>query len=85
MLQSLSSESVDPLVQARIMSERMPKHVHDHVFHQPDSPLNIPKKYESFIWFATPMKASIKLLVEYDKQNQLTDSQVAFQPRYRRA
>ena len=63
----------------------MPKHVDEHVFVQPDPPLNVPKKYERFIWFATPMKAAIKLLVEYEKKNQSNVSEVPFRPRYKNA
>jgi hypothetical protein len=47
-----------------------------------DVPLNVPKKYENFIWFMTPKEAVIKLLIELEDEMQKKRIQVPFRPRY---
>ncbi|CAF5165066.1 unnamed protein product [Rotaria sp. Silwood1] len=75
----------DPFDQAKSISKKMPKHVFENIDFRTDVPLNIPKKYQDFIWFVTPKEVMLKLLVEFDREEQQDCIQVPFKPRYRKA
>ncbi|CAF3897335.1 unnamed protein product, partial [Rotaria sp. Silwood1] len=75
----------DPFDQAKSISKKMPKHVFENIDFRTDVPLNIPKKYQDFIWFVTPKEVMLKLLVEFDREEQQGCIQVPFKPRYRKA
>ncbi|CAM4755227.1 unnamed protein product [Rotaria magnacalcarata] len=78
---SLSS-SDDPFEQAKAISKNMPQYVYENIDFRTDTPLNIPKKYNDFIWFVTPKEIMIKLMAEFECLQQKDRAAVPFQPRY---
>ncbi|CAF3622165.1 unnamed protein product [Rotaria socialis] len=78
-----SSSSDDPFEQAKAISKNMPQYVYENIDFRTDTQLNIPKKYEHFIWFVTPKEIMIKLMVEFECLQQKDRLAVPFQHRYR--
>ncbi|CAF3442503.1 unnamed protein product, partial [Rotaria socialis] len=54
--------SNDPIEEARLIANKIPKYVYENIDFRNDPPLNIPDEYKDFIWFAIP-KDSIRKIV----------------------
>ena len=84
--QNISSQSPrllikhqDPLAQAKLILEQIPKLVYDHVNVHDEPELNIPNEYNEFVWFLIPKDVIPKLIDEYIGTTR--NPGVSFQPK----
>jgi hypothetical protein len=63
------------------MAMNIPKYVIENVDFRSDPPLNIPDEYQDFIWFATPKQIILKMVIEFEKNQQSHRIPVPFHPR----
>ncbi|CAF1394164.1 unnamed protein product [Rotaria magnacalcarata] len=68
----------DPIEEARLMANNIPKYVYENIDFRNDPPLSIPDEYKDFIWFAIP-KDIIRKIVTDVEQNE--SRSLPFRPR----
>jgi len=74
-----STNRQDPLAQAKLILEQIPKLVYDHVNVHDEPELNIPNEYNEFVWFLIPKDVIPKLIDEYIGTTR--NPGVSFQPK----
>ncbi|CAF3044998.1 unnamed protein product [Rotaria socialis] len=77
----IKKSSKNHLKQAKNMAKNIPEYVNTKLKSVSDPPLNIPEKYEKYIWFLTP-ETVIKKFTKQSNRNELNDSSpVPFRPK----
>ncbi|CAM4916201.1 unnamed protein product [Rotaria socialis] len=75
LITNISSD--DPIEDARLIANKIPKYVYENICSLKDTPLNIPDKYKDFIWFAIPKDVIPKIVIDFA---QIGSTTVPFRP-----
>ncbi|CAF1625557.1 unnamed protein product [Rotaria magnacalcarata] len=69
--------SDDPIEEARLIANKIPRYVYENICYLKDTPLNIPDEYKDFIWFAIPIDVIRKIIIDFEQNGSRT---VPFRP-----
>ncbi|CAF4505191.1 unnamed protein product, partial [Rotaria socialis] len=75
LITNISSD--DPIEEARLIANKIPKYVYENNDFRNDPPLNIPDEYKDFIWFAIPIDVIRKIIIDFEQNGSRT---VPFRP-----
>ncbi|CAF4346976.1 unnamed protein product [Rotaria sp. Silwood2] len=79
----ITTNSNDPIEQAKSIVENIPEYISNHVDHIPNDPiLNVPNIYINLIWFVTPIQIIRKIADDFKQKQETERSQLPFYPRF---
>ncbi len=66
-LNLITSSSDDPIEQAKSMANNIPEYIYKNADFRREPPLNIPEKYQDFVWFIIPRQVILKITNDYEQ------------------
>lgn len=77
----ITTTSRDLIEQARSISDNIPKYVCESVDIRSEQPLNIPNEHKDLIWFVTPRQTILKIINDFEQNQQYDRIPVPFHPK----